>query len=254
MKYALAQKTLDVPPIEKLKAAFRGSGVLTEMDAHILARDAFGILAKGLTAENAARLQGRLQAEGIETDVVAETLLPQLPPTKFVRRVQCGADALLLFDPLGRPFPLEWKHIMMIAAGNVCLQDFNRIRTEREITRYDSQGNRRREIEVEYSTKEESNFHFLCEVIVNRAILRYTLEVTKPFLTQFLGTRATPDAATNFGLFVQELLKSAPGAVLNRGAYYLRQSAAPFAYPTKNAFYEEITWLLWKALSSQQAS
>jgi len=66
-------------------------------------------------------------------------------------------------------------------------------------------------------------------------------------LFQYLGDRRTADLATNFKLVVQDLTTNAPEAAVNRGAYYLREnSAVPFNYPTKKAFYDEMTWLLWK--------
>jgi hypothetical protein len=38
-----------------------------------------------------------------------------------------------------------------------------------------------------------------------------------------------------------------PRELVNRGACYFReQREEPFAYPSKNAFYEEIAWLLWR--------
>ena len=56
MSYALLQNDLSVPPLDSLKRAFRAVKFLTELDAHTLGADAFGILVKGLSAENAALL------------------------------------------------------------------------------------------------------------------------------------------------------------------------------------------------------
>lgn len=251
MRYVLLQKALEVPAIEKLKTAFRGSGVLTEADAHVLGRDAFGILVKNLTAEKASLLHSRLLAVGVETELMPEKLLPQLPQTKFVRKLQVTEQALILHDALGRPFPLEWQHVMMIAAGNVRMQEFKRIRTEREVTQFTADGMAYETTEVDYSSKEESNFRYMLEIIVSRAVLRYTVEVDKSFLGAFLGMRFDRDLAKSFGLTVRDLLQFIPHAATNRGAYYLREnSPEPFSYPSKNAFYEEITWLLWRMQQS----
>jgi hypothetical protein len=57
----------------------------------------------------------------------------------------------------------------------------------------------------------------------------------------------THDPAANFTLLVQDLAKYAPHAQLNRGAHHLREGVAEaLRYPSKNAFFEEITWLLWR--------
>ena len=51
----------------------------------------------------------------------------------------------------------------------------------------------------------------------------------------------------NFRLLVQDLARFAPQAAINRGAYYLREGAGEaFVYPSKNAIFEEIVWLLWR--------
>ena len=42
-------------------------------------------------------------------------------------------------------------------------------------------------------------------------------------------------------------MQYAPHAIVNRGAYFLREnSASVFEYPSKHAFHEEITWMLWQ--------
>ena len=52
----------------------------------------------------------------------------------------------------------------------------------------------------------------------------------------------------NFQLLARDLMTFAPHALVNRGAFYLREgSNRIFEYPSKNAFYEQITWMLWRA-------
>src|SRR5204863_10184035 len=48
-----------------------------------------------------------------------ESDLPQLPPAKFVRRMDCLAEALVVYDPIGRAFPVSWAQVMLVAAGKV---------------------------------------------------------------------------------------------------------------------------------------
>jgi hypothetical protein len=247
MNYALLQKSLDVPPVDKLRNAFRVTRKLTDADAHILARDAYGILVKNLNIEDATGLQLALQGQGIETEVVAENLLPQLPPPKLVRKIECRPEALILHDPLGRPFPLEWQHIMMIAAGAVRLQDFVRTENIRTVMRFSARGDVYPATEVDYETREESRFHHLVEIIVSRAVLRYSIDCMQIVLAQALGTRFQHDLNESFMLFVQDLTCYAPHIAVNRGAYHLRAGdSKPMPYPTKNAFYEEIVWLLFQ--------
>ena len=256
MNYAVLQKTLEAPAIDKLRRAFRNVPGLTPADAHILGNDAFGILVKGFTLERASAMQRALAAEGVESEVVPEPQLPKLPEVRFVNRVDCTSHALMVFDPLGRSFPVEWKHIALIAAGRVCMTEFNRMRVVREVVRYSQDGSPYRDSEVNYDTREERNDRLLLELVLSRGVLRYSVTADKAAarLFQYLGARGTGDLLKDFTLLVQDVAKFAPHAVINRGAYYFRKGAAePFRYPTKNAFYEEIVWLRWKLANAQEA-
>lgn len=246
MTYAIVQSTLDVPDIERLKRAFRAVPTLTDLDAHILANDAFGILVKRKSLEHARVLLQALRNEGIEAEMVPDQSLPVMPPTKFVRKIACSPEALILHDPLGRPFPLPWEHIMMIAAGNVRMQQFNSVRSVKYSPSVDGHEVEMRE--VEYSTREQTTVQFLLELIISRAALRYTVTVDKPMLHQFLGKDFNPNLEASFGMLVRQLACYAPNAAVNRGAYYLKAGAGEvFFYPSQNAFHEEIIWLLWRA-------
>jgi len=43
-RFAILQRSLEIPDVDRLKHAFRSVKCLTDSDAHTLARDAFGIL------------------------------------------------------------------------------------------------------------------------------------------------------------------------------------------------------------------
>ena len=137
----------------------------------------------------------------------------------------------------------------MIAAGRVRMDEFTRVRTETEVSTYGRNGRREQKTKVEYSTKEERNDRCLLEIILNGGTVRYSLNADQSahLLFQYLAERRTKELAADFKLLVQDLLQYAPQAGINRGAYYFRENAEqPFSYPSKNAFYEEITWLMWK--------
>ena len=249
MPYALLQTDLTVPPVEKLKQAFRNSRILTELDAFTVAADAFGILVKNLTVEKANQLQADLRAAGVETEVVEESGLPVLPATKFVHRMDCTAEALTIYDPLGRTFALAWGHILMIAAGFVRLTEFKPVRAARLVITRDPYDAPITDSVAEVSHREERKYHLMLEIILNRAVLRYSVTADK-FNFLYLGPRKTPSVQKNFELLVQDLASSAPQAQLNRGALAIKDQAELFSYPTKNAFFEEITWLLWRMAQS----
>jgi hypothetical protein len=74
------------------------------------------------------------------------------------------------------------------------------------------------------------------------------VESPAPVLFKCLGERQTRDSGENFRLLVGELAQAAPKAMLNRGAWFLQQSPPRFfEYPSKNAFFEEILWMMHRA-------
>jgi hypothetical protein len=250
MTCSLLQKSLEPPTIEQLKLAFRGVPGLTEMDAYTLGRDAFGILARSFEPARAEALKLALAGQGIETEVVADASLPVLPEARLVHRIDCTPDGLLIYDPLNRSFPLQWENVMLIAAGQANLTEFNDIRTEKRVPRYGYRGyGPAYETVVEHQTKEEHHDRWLLEVVISGAGLRYSVnaDAAKGLLFLGLGERRTNDLTANFKLLVRDMLKGAPQAAINRGAYFLRENSTdPFYYPGKKAFYEEMVWLLWK--------
>ena len=55
-RFAILQRSLEIPDVDRLKHAFRSVKCLTDSDAHTLARDAFGILVKNLSPNDAMTL------------------------------------------------------------------------------------------------------------------------------------------------------------------------------------------------------
>jgi len=250
MSYAVLQKNLEPPSLDQLKNAFQNVPGLTALDAFGVGKDAFGILVKGFDLDSASRLQSALAAQGVETELVDEAALPPLPEIRNVHRVDCTPDALMIYDALGRNFPLKWVDVMMIAAGSVRLIDFNTVEVRRPVAHHGRGGDSPVTLEI----KEQPADHWILEIIVSGAALRYSIvaDHAECLLFQYLDSRRTRELAGNFKLLVQDLTKAAPQATVNHGAFYLREnSPTPFHYPSKNAFYEEIVWLLWQNISKR---
>ena len=264
----MLQKGLEAPPLEKMKAAFQGVPGLTPADAMMMCKHSLGILARGLDQEQAQQIQGGLAAQGIETEIAEQSALPVLPVMRHVTRVECTPDALVIYDPVGRGFPLGWSDIMLVAAGLVEMIDFKCVSTPAVMP--SSQGglgivdqllfsnttfpniSRASVTQGEsfhYETREEHHPRWMAEIVIRGGGLRYNLEADQAAQPLFacLGDRRTDDVGRNFQLLMQDLLSNAPLAAVNRGAYYLREgNTAAFIYPGKNAFYDEMTWLLWQ--------
>lgn len=246
MHYAVLQTDLNPPAHELLLRAFRSVPGLTPQDASILGQDAYGILVKNFSAAQAAALQGALRLEGLETEIVEQALLPVVPPARLVHRLSCQPEHLLIYDPMGNSFPLEWRHVQLIAVGAVRLTDFVRHKVKEPVTRYRGSGSISAEMESDSVTREERNFHLLGEIIIAGAALRYSFTADK-FHFMTLGQRTTDGPVGNFCRFIRDLIQFAPHAGLNLGAAAMRtQPPELFSYPTKNAFHEEIIWRLWQ--------
>lgn len=247
MSYAVVQTQLTDLPIEALRRAFRHVPGLTALDAQVLGNDAFGILVKDFPLENATAMQGALRGEGIETEIVKTAQLPSMPQAKQMRRLGCSEAGLELFDPLGRSFVVGWQHVMLLAAGAVRTSEFVRkVEMKPVVSRgEDDLSNEGLEPEVNY--KEMRAVHLLLEIVMSRAVMRYSVVADK-FDFAYLGRRRTGSIPNDFVAMAKDLAAYAPHAGFNRGmSSLLEDHGTIFSYPTKNAFLEEITWLLWRS-------
>jgi len=246
MPCAVLQTELGKPTIEQMARAFRFVPGLTPMDARILGNDAFGILVKNFSESQAAAMQGALRTEGVETEIVDQSLLPVLPAKHLVHRLDCTPEHLVIYDPAGRGFALEWRHIMFIAAGAVRITEFVRERQRREKISYTGGGEPYRDVDYDLVSREEQNFHLLAEIIVAGGSLRYSLQADK-FNFDYLGARKASETEANFALLIRDLAQFATAALLNLGAEAIQKGSPDgFTYPSQNAFTEEIVWSLWQ--------
>lgn len=252
MKYALLQKTLETPPLESLKAAFRGSGVLTPVDAQIVANDAFGILVQRLALDRAQWLQASLANVGVEVEVVPEGSLPQLAPAKFIRRLDLTAERLVTYDPLDRPVPVEWRHVALIAAGWV---ETTRTRKEavepenstRHFRRHPLLDELQQALEPKFKYTEERKKSLVLELVLAGGAMRFAMEVEPILLSHVLGTERSGNLTSDLARLLQKISACAPHVPLNRGAHCFRENDPEGGfYPTRHAFDEETVWNLWQ--------
>ena len=224
MTYAIVQKELVVPELDRLKRAFGVLPALTGIDAQTSANDAFGILLRGLELDQASQLHGALLKEGIKTVVVEEHKLPSLPPGHIGRQAELGDQHLTLFDSMRRPSKLAWADISFIAAGLV--------RSPHSVN--------------PARTREETRDHMMLDIFLRGDAGRFTI-AGEEFSYDHLGARLSDDPAMNFVSLVQDLVRHAPNAGMNRGATAACQKPPElFPYPSKQAFNEELTWMLWR--------
>ena len=230
MSYAIVQKELVVPDVERLKRAFGVWPALTSIDAQTSANDAYGILLRGLDIERANALQEALLKENVETVVVEESKLPSLPPGRIGRQAELDSAHLTLFDSMRRPSRVAWSDIQLIAAGLVRMREGRKGRPALESA----------------ELSEEQAGQLLLEIFLRDGLGRFSVDGAE-FTYDHLGGRLTEDTAVNFVFLVQDIARNAPHAGLNRGGYAACQKPPElFPYPSKQAFQEELTWMLWR--------
>lgn len=253
MAYALVQRELLPPTAEQLKRAFSVWPALTEIDAQTAANDAFGILLKGLQLEQATLLHEALLKESIETEVVKETDLPTIPPAKIIKQIEFMSAHLSMYDPMKRHIELPWDDLALIAAGNVRLPEARRIKTSHGEPHPQSQT---APVTPEGASgakaKEEGQYHLMLELILLDGSSRYSV-MADDFDFDCLGARITASREENFAILVCELEQYAPYVSLNQGAYLICKESQPaFKYPSKAAFWEELTWMLWRIAQAKK--
>lgn len=245
MAYAIMQKELVVPELEQLKRAFRVSPRLTSLDAQTVANDAYGILLRDLPANEATTLRDALYKEGIATELVEEAKLPAIPPAKIARQAEFQPTHLTLYDSMKRASEILWSDIIFIAAGYVRLREMRKQRTVLDEPSLVGAG-----VAVDLAnsgeSREEQHYHLLLDIFLASGTSRYSV-TADDFAFDHLGARLSDDLAVNFVFLIQDLVAQAPQAGLNRGAFQASQRPPElFPYPSKAAFNEEITWMLWR--------
>lgn len=201
MTYAVMQTGLEPPSAEQLKNTFQKVPGLTALDVNTLGRDAFGVLVKGFELERASAMQSALAAQGVETQVVEDAVLTELPPPRQLTRVDFTPEALGIYDWMGRLVPLEWKDILVIAAGRARLTEFTRDLVNKVVMR---PAGRHFELKTvtEAVTKETQKDHLLLEIITSGAAIRYHAVADRPeahLLFHCLRDWQGKDSAVNCG-------------------------------------------------------
>ena len=251
MSYAILQRELVVPDVESLKRAFSVSPILRDIDAQNAAHDAYGILLRGLDAENADALQASLQAEGVEIELVKETALPAIPVGRVTKRVSFGPGHLLAFDAMDRPTEVSWGDVNFIAAGYVRTDEVIKHRSAKEEAQLRAAAQTPIDEAGLLGPGDEERYHMLLEIFLRDGRTRYSISADE-FLFDCLGEKLTDDLALNFVALVQMVIAEAPHAGLNRGAFKASQEPPElFPYPSRGAFNEELTWMLWRINSLQ---
>jgi hypothetical protein len=238
MSYAIVQKELVTPDVPALTRAFCTLVDLTTIDAQNAANDAFGILWRGLDAERAGMLQAALEYEGIATEVVSEGEFPALATPHVIRQAEITSEFLVAYDSMQRPTNIPWSEVLLLAAGQVHTRETHR-RDPLEDT----------DAVHATRTREEEHERLVIDLFLLDRTTRYNINADEFKFADAAGAgpEPEPDLVTNFMELLGELVRRLPQASLNQGAFFAGQNPPElFRYPSRQAYQEEIVWLLWR--------
>jgi hypothetical protein len=247
IQFAVLQKEPVGPTADQLKRAFKSFSNLTDADAVRLAVGAHGILIKHLGQDAARALQTAFQAEGIGVVVLAEDDLPKLPEGRSLQRVDLWPQALIVYDLLGRPSPVPWAQVALVAAGAAQHFEVHKTQSERTALRFNP-------ISGIWPNKMTESAHtigpgsqLLLEIILADHATRYQIDAAQ-FTFRHVIDRPGLSTGEKFVWLVREICRQTGGAILNAGARRLHQGAEITPdYMNRQVFLDEIVWLLWRS-------
>jgi hypothetical protein len=166
----------------------------------------------------------------------------------MTNRIDCDPKHLVIYDPLGRPVKVDWNHLLLVSAGHVVVTELKRVECDRSDEDENDEEWKTREFPTtEYKTEEQRNVRLLLELFLTGARVIYTVNVESKMPFRYLGSRVTGDVGSAITMVMQDLAKIAPQTVFNRGAFCFREQVPhTWNYPSKNAFANESSWLLWQ--------
>jgi len=246
-QYAVLQKDIRLPVADQMRRAFRSFSNLTDADAVRLAANAQGILLRHLGADEARAFHRALLAEGVAAAMVAERDLELLPASKSLHRLSLTEPALEVYDLLGRAKPIPWGDIALVAAGSVRHVEISVIHNDRTTARLHPAFGGWPEKTTESIRKVESDSQLILELVLAGGAARYELDAAQ-FPFKYAVDRPELSMPEKFIWLVREIGNRATRAILNRGASDVRNGVQLVrGYPSRQAFTDEVIWLLWNA-------
>jgi hypothetical protein len=233
------------PSAEQIRRAFRTFNHLTDADAIRLAANAEGILMRHLSSDEARAFDRALEAEGVDSAFVSEANLPELPLATALHKIELATDALVVFDQIGRPERILWGEISMLSLGSLVHVGMAQFTTTTRRMKMNFITGVWPRTTVEVGHKLEKDFQLLLEIVTAGNRKRFQINAAEfPFRLLIDDSQLSLVEKTVW--LAGELIRRAPGALLNRGARDVRDGVQLVrGYPTVQVFSDEMVWLLW---------
>jgi hypothetical protein len=237
MSYAVLQTEVVEPSLEQVHRAFVVVPGLTDHDDTLRARDATGLIARDLKHDEAWALFETLAAEGIVTSIVDDVDLPVLPTGFSLKQLDCGEEGLVVYDTMGRPRMLNWDQIQLVAAGWV-RQTHIKGETRLPVSSgFEAES-------VTRQTAETRSMQWMVEVHVNVQPYRFRIDGSQLRCPYLVGA-SLHDAEQRIVQVINDLLRPAQSALVNRGVDALVRGTENRSYRSPQSFEREIVWLHW---------
>jgi hypothetical protein len=246
-QYAVLQRERGRPTAEQIRRAFRSFSNLTDADAVRLAANAEGILLRHRNSDEARALLRALEAEGVAAAMVAESDLCLLPESRSLHRISLTEPALEVYDLRGQAAPVRWETLALVAAGSVRHVEISQTQTEHIRLKLHAALGVWPAKAVETVRKVAADAQLILDIVLADGVTRYELDAAQ-FPFKYAVDRPELSTLGKFVWLVREIARRAPQALLNRGALDVRDGVDLVrGYPSRQAFTDEMIWLLWNA-------
>lgn len=247
MTFSLLLHALDPKPDRKaLQELTINVPAIARADADGLLRDWFGIVASGLSIQNAHAFQTNLRTLGCETDIVPDSDIPALHDDFRCHIIHLDAETITLTTAMNRRQQRNRSELVFAAAGVV--------ERARLTTEYKPAGNTLDHIAESMvpsapekgsnlrSTVEESN-HFRIDLFFSSAPHRISLEMDKDSVITYGSRPIRLKNRTELTVLMCDLQTLLPP---DRQNLALRKLSTRPLYPSIHGYQEEIRWMFYR--------
>jgi hypothetical protein len=170
-----------------------------------------------------------------------------LPESKSLHRVSLTEHAFEVYDLRGRPMPVPWAEIALVAAGSVRHVEIGLTQTERMTLKLHAAFGVWPQKTTETVRRVEADSQLILELVLAGGAARYELDAAQ-FPFKYAVDRPEFSTLEKFVWLVREVTSRASRALLNRGASDVHNGVQLVrGYPSRQAFTDEMVWLLWNA-------
>lgn len=243
MTFSLLLHTLDPKPDRKtLEELTVSVPAIARADAGGLLRDWFGIVASGLSIQDAHSFQTNLRKVGCETDLVPDSEIPALHSDFRCHIIDLDAETITLTTAMNRRQQRNRSELVFAAAGVV---ERARRETNYELqteVRYTRNGAYHVPVQKRVSNTVEKD-HFRIDLFFSFAPHRISLEMDSDSVITYGGRALRLKNTAELTVLMCDLQSLLPP---DRQNLALRTLSTKPIYPSLHGYEEEIRWMFYR--------